>query len=163
MLIQKICLEPVVATDRKVCRQRQEGATAHGSDDTRRPGRQSNRTHWRDERSPAGWIAAASILGALAASSCCILPLVLFSLGISGAWIANFTALAPYKPYFATGTLALLGYGYYLVHVKAKQACVDGSCVRPLPNRFVKSVLWVATVLIVAALSFDTIAPLILQ
>jgi mercuric ion transport protein len=82
---------------------------------------------------------------------------------ISGAWIANFTALAPYKPYFATGTLALLGYGYYLVHVKAKQACVDGSCVRPLPNRFVKSVLWVATVLIVAALSFDTIAPLILQ
>lgn len=109
------------------------------------------------------WIAAGSILGALAASSCCILPLLLFSLGISGAWIANFTALAPYKPYVATGTLALLGYGYYLVYVKPKQACANGSCAQPLPNRLVKSSLWVATALVVAALSFDPIAPFLLQ
>lgn len=116
-----------------------------------------------DEGSRARWIAAGSIVGALAASSCCILPLLLFSLGISGAWIANFTALAPYKPYFAAGTLALLGYGYYLVYVKPMQACADGSCVRPLPSRFVKSSLWVATALVAAALSFDTIVPLILR
>jgi mercuric ion transport protein len=50
------------------------------------------------------------ILGAIAASSCCILPLVLFSLGISGAWIGNLTALAPYQPYFIAATLACLGY-----------------------------------------------------
>ncbi len=42
---------------------------------------------------------AGGFLGALAASSCCILPLVLFSLGVSGAWIGNFTQLAPYQPY----------------------------------------------------------------
>ena len=42
------------------------------------------------------WAAAGGMLGALAASSCCILPLALFTLGISGAWIANLTALAPY-------------------------------------------------------------------
>lgn len=119
--------------------------------------------HAGDEGSRARWIAAGSILGALAASSCCILPLVLFGLGISGAWIANFTALAPYKPYFAMGTLALLGYGYYLVYVKPKQACADGSCAQPPPNSFVKSTLWVATALVAAALSFDAIAPLILQ
>lgn len=111
----------------------------------------------------AQWIAAGSILGALAASSCCILPLVLFSLGMSGAWIANFTALAPYKPYFAAGTLALLGYGYYLVYMKPRQVCADGSCARPLPNHLVKSSMWVATALVVAALSFDMIAPLLLQ
>ena len=40
----------------------------------------------------AGWAAAGGILGALAASSCCILPLALFMLGISGAWIGNLTA-----------------------------------------------------------------------
>ncbi len=116
-----------------------------------------------DERSRARWIAAGGILGALAASSCCILPLVLFSLGISGAWIANLTALAPYKPYFAAGTLALLGYGYYLVYVKPKQACAGSSCARPLPNRLVKSSLWIATVLVVAALAFDYLAPLLLK
>jgi mercuric ion transport protein len=107
-------------------------------------------------------IAAGGILGALAASSCCILPLVLFSLGISGAWIANLTALAPYKPYFAAATLGLLGYGYYLVYVRPKQACADGSCARPLPNRLVKFSLWLATVLVVAALAFDYVAPLLL-
>lgn len=115
------------------------------------------------ERSLVRLIAAGGILGALAASSCCILPLVLFSLGISGAWISNFTALAAFKPYFAAGTLALLGYGYYLVYVKPKQACADGSCARPLPNRLVKSSLWIATVLVVVALAFDYIAPLLLK
>lgn len=115
------------------------------------------------EQSRTRLIAAGGILGALAASSCCILPLVLFSLGISGAWIANLTALAPYKPYFAAGTLALLGYGYTLVYVKPKQACADGSCARPLPNRLVKSSLWIATLLVVAALAFDFVAPLLLK
>ena len=113
--------------------------------------------------SHARLIAAGGILGALAASSCCILPLVLFSLGISGAWISNFTALAPYKLYFVAGTLALLGYGYYVVHVKPKQVCADGSCARPLPNRLVKLALWFATVLVVVALAFDYIAPLLLK
>ena len=40
----------------------------------------------------AGLAAAGSILGALAASTCCIVPLALFTLGISGAWIGNFAA-----------------------------------------------------------------------
>ena len=115
------------------------------------------------EQARARWVAAGGILGALAASSCCILPLVLFSLGISGAWIANLTALAPYKPYFAASTIALLGYGYYVVYVRPKQACADGLCARPLPNRLVKSSLWIATVLVMAALAFDTVAPLLLK
>lgn len=107
-------------------------------------------------------VAAGGILGALAASSCCILPLVLFSLGISGAWIANLTALAPYKPYFMAGTFALLGYGYYLVYVRSKQICADGSCALPLPNRIVKLSLWTATGLVGAALAFDYVAPRLL-
>src|SRR5215471_8072310 len=119
----------------------------------------------REGGAQARLIAVGSILGALAASSCCIIPLVLFSVGISGAWIAILKALAPYKPYFAAGTLALLGYGYYLVYVapKSKRACADGSCARPLPSRFVKLSLWIATVLVMAALAFDSVAPLLLS
>lgn len=115
------------------------------------------------EQARAQWIAAGGILGALVSTSCCILPLLLFSLGISGAWIANFTALAPYKPYFAAATLSLVAYGYYLVYVRPRQSCADGSCVRPLPNRLVKWSLWIATVLVIAALAFDSIAPLLLK
>jgi len=116
-----------------------------------------------DAGSAVRWVAAGSILGALAASSCCLVPLLLFSLGISGAWIASFTALAPYKPCFAAGTLALLGYGYYLVYVKPRQTSINCSCTRPLPGRFVKSSLWIATALVMGALSFDFVAPHLLQ
>lgn len=116
-----------------------------------------------EEKSRARLVAAGSMLGALAATSCYILPLVLFSLGISGAWIANLTALAPYKPVFAAGTLALLGYGYYLVYVAPRRACADGSCGRQLPSRLVKSSLWIATALVAAALAFDHVARLLLS
>jgi MerT mercuric transport protein len=72
-------------------------------------------------------VAAGGILGALAASSCCIAPLALFSLGISGAWIGNLTALAPYQPYFIAATLVCLGYGYWLVYRPRKAACAAGA------------------------------------
>jgi mercuric ion transport protein len=109
-------------------------------------------------------MAAGGLLGALAASSCCILPVVLFSLGISGAWIGNFTQLAPYQPYFLAATAVFLGTGYWLVHRASRRACVEGeACARAMPNRLVKIVLIVATVLVVAAVGFDFLAPLLLN
>src|SRR5437899_2176850 len=109
-------------------------------------------------------IAAGGLLGALAASSCCMLPLALFGLGISGAWIGNFTRLAPYQPYFIAVTLAFLGYGYWLVYRSSTRACADGdACARPLPNRIVKTSLILATILVAAALGLDFIAPLFLN
>ena len=109
-------------------------------------------------------MAAGGILGALAASSCCILPLVLFGLGVSGAWIGNLTRLAPYQPCFIAATITCLGYGYWSVYQSSKLACADGEiCARPLPNRFVKVGLILATILVVAALGFDFIASLFLH
>src|SRR5262245_62734195 len=109
-------------------------------------------------------MAAGSLVGALAASSCCILPLVLFSLGVSGAWIGNFTRLAPYQPYFIAVTIGCLGYGYWLVYRSTKLACADGdACARPLPNRLVKTGLILASLLAVAALGFDFLAPFLLD
>jgi len=109
-------------------------------------------------------MAAGGLFGALAASSCCILPLTLFSLGVSGAWIGNFTRLAPYQPWFIAATMAFLGCGYWLVYRSSLLACADGEvCTRPLPNRIVKAGLILATILVVAALGFDFIAPLFLD
>src|SRR5262249_6864576 len=70
-----------------------------------------------------GLMAAGSLLGALVASSCCLLPLVLFGLGVSGAWIGSLTRLAPYQPFFIAVTIACLGYGYWLVYPSPKRAC----------------------------------------
>src|SRR5712671_7981934 len=117
--------------------------------------------HIADNRRRQSLMAAGGLLGALAASSCCILPLVLFGLGVSGAWIGNFTRLAAYQPHFLAATLAFLGYGYWLVYRSSTRVCVDGeACGRPLPNRLVKTGLVLATILVVAALGLDFIAPL---
>ncbi len=106
------------------------------------------------------WIAAGGILGAVAASSCCILPLVLFSLGIGGAWIGNLTALTPYQPAFVGITLGFLGYGYWLVYRKSRVTCAQGVvCARPLTDRVVKLTLWSATALAAAAIAFPYVAP----
>jgi mercuric ion transport protein len=107
--------------------------------------------------------AIGGILGAIAASSCCIAPLVLFSLGIGGAWIGNLTALAPYQPYFIAATLACLGYGYWLVYRRKEIACAEAACARPLPNRIVKAGLALATILVAGAIAFDLFAPLLLN
>jgi mercuric ion transport protein len=109
-------------------------------------------------------VAAGGLLGALAVSSCCILPMVLFSLGISGAWMGNFTRLAPYQPYFIAATQLCLGSGYWLVRRASNRACAAGeACARPLPNRLVKIALVTATLLVIAALGFDLLAPLLLD
>lgn len=106
-------------------------------------------------------VAAGGVVGALAASSCCVMPLVLFGLGVSGAWIGNLTRLAPYQPYFLAATVACLGYGYWLLYRSRKTACADGAiCARPLSNRIVTTGLVIATFLVVAALAVDFLAPL---
>lgn len=104
-------------------------------------------------------LALGGLLGAVVASSCCILPLVLFSVGISGAWIVQLTALAPYQPLFVVFALTCLGIGFWRVYRPAVACDDDAICARPLPNRLVKGSLWVATALIVGAIAFDYLAP----
>ena len=109
------------------------------------------------------FLVAGGVIGSLAASSCCIVPLVLFGLGVSGAWIANLTRLAPYQPYFIAATIACLAGGYGLLYRSRKRACTDGQvCARPLSSRIVTSGLILATILVIGALALDVIAPLFL-
>lgn len=115
------------------------------------------------DRRKSGWLAAGGVLGAFAASSCCILPLLLFSAGVGGAWIGNLTALSAYQPVFVGVTVALLGYGFWLVYVKPKTCAQEDACAHPLPNRLVKLGLWSATALITLALMWPLIVPLIFE
>jgi mercuric ion transport protein len=111
----------------------------------------------------AGLVSVGGILAALGAASCCVVPFALFTLGISGAWISNLTALEPYQPIFAAITFAFLGYGFYLVYRKPKGECAEGSyCASPRSDRTVKIGLWAATVLVVIALGFPRLAPFFL-
>ncbi len=113
-----------------------------------------------------GLLATGGLLGALAAASCCILPLILFSLGISGAWIGNLTAFSQYHKIFVAVTLLCLAAGYWQVYSKKKKEnCCDADsyCASPTSGRVMKMVLWLATFIIAVALLFPYITPYLLS
>lgn len=107
----------------------------------------------------AGRLIALAVLASLLASSCCVLPLALVLVGVTGAWMANLQALKPVTPYAIALTLAALAWAGWLVFRPAR-ACdiADGACAttRPLLRRvFIGCVLFVALLL-----GFPLIAPL---
>ena len=105
--------------------------------------------------------AVGSLVAAMLASSCCIGPLLLVMLGVSGAWIGNLTALETYKPIFVLITIVLLTIGFWQVYFKPVRDCPVGEvCARPFSDRLVKFVLWVATTLVALSMTIDYWAPL---
>lgn len=102
-----------------------------------------------------------SVLAAIVASACCWLPLLLLGFGVSAAGIsAKFESV---RPYFLGGAGVLLFAGFYLSYFR-KPACEpDGSCTTPRRKleRFNRTMLWVATVLVLAVGLFPNYVGLI--
>lgn len=111
----------------------------------------------------SGLLAGASVFGAVLASSCCIVPLALFSLGIGGAWIANLTALAPYKPYFATIAGALILAGFISMRRGRRRACAaNGYCASTPSTWITTATLCASTLLVVVVLLWPYLLPILM-
>jgi mercuric ion transport protein len=108
----------------------------------------------------SGMVSAGSVLAAVGAASCCVVPFALASVGISGAWIGSFTALAPYQPYFLGLAVLLLAAGFFVVYRRPRVACAEGTyCARPASRLFTKIALWAAAVIVALAAAFPYAAP----
>jgi mercuric ion transport protein len=108
-------------------------------------------------------LAGGGVLGAIAASSCCLVPLALFGIGVGGAWIGYLTRLAPYQPYFLGIAAACLGLGFWLRRRSRRMACAqDEMCARPLTSRIVTTGFVFASILVAAVLALDLLAPFFL-
>ena len=106
--------------------------------------------------------AAGGAIGAIVTSTCCVVPLLFVTLGISGAWIGNLTALEPYKPYFAGFAIIFIGLGFWQVYFRSRPACVEGShCARPQSAILAKTALWLSTAIVLLALTIDWWAPVL--
>lgn len=117
-----------------------------------------------DQRAPRvrrTLLAVGGILGAVLASACCVLPLTLVTLGVSGAWIGSLTLLEPFKPYVAVVTLGLIGGGFWYVYFRGPAVVCDpdGYCARPESTVITQAALWIATVLVLLALTIGWWAP----
>jgi mercuric ion transport protein len=99
-------------------------------------------------------------LAAILASTCCLGPLVLISLGFSGAWIGNLTVLEPYRPIFIGAALVALLFAARRIFRPA-QACAPGeACAVPQVRTTYKIIFWVVAVLVLVALGFPYVLPL---
>lgn len=104
----------------------------------------------------------ALLIGGLAAglaSTCCLGPLVLVTLGLSGAWISNLTALEPYRPAFIAAAAIALFFAWRRIWRPAA-SCESGQiCAAPPIKRGLRTLFWLVVALAVVALGFPLIAP----
>lgn len=102
---------------------------------------------------------AAGGLAAILASTCCLGPLVLMALGVSGAWIGNLTALEPYRPIFIGVALVALFFAWRRIFRPAAECKPGEVCALPQAGRAYKTLFWVVAGLVLVALAFPYIAP----
>jgi|MDTC01.3.fsa_nt_gb mercuric ion transport protein len=113
-----------------------------------------------------------AVAAAIAASACCVGPLLFALLGLGGA--GALVALEPYRPLFTAVTVLLLGIGWYLTYrrpvahptsaaqtspVPHNAVDEDCGCEMPRTNKTGKRLLWVATAVAGVALAFPYITP----
>jgi mercuric ion transport protein len=96
---------------------------------------------------------SASLVAAIAASLCCILPIVFALAGITIAGAA--TRFAAWRPYLLAATFALLAAGFYLAYRPMREQCApDAACARPATRRSGRLLLWLAMALVIALAAF---------
>jgi mercuric ion transport protein len=101
-------------------------------------------------------------LAAFASTVCCLGPLVLVTLGVSGAWISNLTALMPYRYAFIGAALVFMALAWRSIYRRpAAETCAPGgACAVPRTNRVYKTMFWLVSGLVLLALAYPYLLPL---
>lgn len=108
-----------------------------------------------------GALATGGVLGAVGASSCCILPLALTLAGVGGAWVGGLTALAPYQPVFLGIGALSVGSGFWRVYRRRRPDCDGAQCGTATSRRWTKTALWLGAALLSIAATTAWWAPLL--
>lgn len=99
------------------------------------------------------------VLAAITASLCCVVPLVLVTLGVGGAWVASLSQFEPLRPVFIAITLVMLFLAWRRLYQPA--SCTpDKVCADTGLQRRQRVTLWIVSALIIVLLVFPWFAPL---
>jgi mercuric ion transport protein len=106
---------------------------------------------------------AGGALAAIAASPCCLGPLVLVSLGMGGAWISHLTALEPFRLVFIGIALLCMALAYHKIYrAPAAEECTPGTlCALPQTNATYRVLFWGVSLLVLIALAYPYFLPLL--
>ncbi|MDO9234442.1 MAG: mercuric ion transporter MerT [Aquabacterium sp.] len=103
-------------------------------------------------------------VAAVLASTCCLGPLgplVLITLGSSGAWIGNLTVLEPYRPVFIGVALVALLFAWRRIWRPAIVCSPGEVCAVPQVKRAYKLLFGIVAALVLLALAFPYVAPIL--
>jgi len=106
-----------------------------------------------DTPSSRGTLIAVIVTG-ITASACCVGPLVLLMLGISGSWISNLTALEPYRPLFIGVTLLFLGLAFRKLYLVPQRCEIGTPCAQPANLRKQRIAFWLVSVAVLLLIAF---------
>ena len=99
-------------------------------------------------------------LAAILASTCCLGPLLLVAVGLSGAWIGNLTRLEPYRPFFIGAAVVALFFAGRRIF-RPVHTCEPGEvCAVPSTRRIYKILFVTVSVLVLIALVFPYVVKL---
>ena len=84
----------------------------------------------------------AGALAALGASSCCVLPLAVVSLGLSSAWVAQLRTLEPYYPAFIALAIALFAFAFWRLYLRPVPCAPGEACANPAVRRRQRIAFW---------------------
>ena len=101
----------------------------------------------------------AGVIAGIGASVCCVGPLLLLALGISGAWIGNLTALEAYRPIFIGITLLFLGLAFRKLYL-VPRACPENACGELRVIRRQRLAFWTVAALLLCLLLVPVVVPM---
>lgn len=97
-------------------------------------------------------------LAAILASACCLGPLILVVLGVSGAWIGNLTKLEPYHWYFIAASVVALFFAGRRIFRPTKPCAPGEACAIPQTRRVYKIIFGILSALVLLAVLFPYVA-----
>jgi mercuric ion transport protein len=103
----------------------------------------------------------AGVLAAIVGSLCCVAPLVLLTLGISGAWISQLTALEPYRPIFIGVMLVFIGLAFRRLYIVPARCAPDAVCANSRLQRRQRQIFWFVVIGLAVLIAFPWYAPLL--
>lgn len=119
-------------------------------------------SHEKEARKPTpeSTALAAGGVAALLTGICCVVPLLLVSVGLGGAWLAHLRAFEPYRWIFIGAALVALAFAGKRIFRPAAECKPGEICAIPQVRRGYKISFWAVALLLLFMAVYPYFAPL---
>jgi len=103
------------------------------------------------------------VLAGIGASTCCLGPFLLVSMGLTGSWIGSLSAMETYRPYLMAVALIFIALAFRKLYLVPQSCDIDTPCASPTYLKKQRIIFWIATVFILVVMTFPWYGPYLLD